>query len=144
MRRALGRVRAAFVGGAATGTSAAGTDELTAAAAGTGELTDVLTAFARPATARDWRGVAPRTVLSEAALPEVVPAEGLPAEGVPSEVLLCAEPASAPTSAAATAVPPTIAAPSPSVTAAVPSQAYGRIRRCFDTRLLPRFATNLP
>ena len=118
MRRALGRVRAALVGGAATGTSAAGTDELAAAAAGTGELTDVLTAFARPATARDWRGVAPRAALSEAALPEVVPAEG-----VPSEVLLGAEPAPAPASATATAVPPTIAAPSPSVTAAVPSQA---------------------
>jgi hypothetical protein len=42
---------------------------------------------------------------------------------VPSEVLLCDEPASAPTSATATAVPPTIPAPSPSVTAAVPSQA---------------------
>jgi hypothetical protein len=91
---------------------------MAAAAAGGGELTGALTAFARPATARDWRGVAPRAVLSEAALPEVVPAEG-----VPSEVLLCDEPASAPTSAAATAVPPTIAAPSPSVTAAVPSQA---------------------
>jgi hypothetical protein len=126
------------VGGAVTATSAAGTDELVAvaagtgeliaAAAGTGDLTGAVTVFARPATARDWRGVAPRTVLSEAALPEVVPAGGVPSEGVPSggvpsEVLLCDEPASAPTSATATAGPPTIPAPSPSVTAAVPSQA---------------------
>ncbi len=123
MRRALGRARAAFVGGAATetsaaGTAAAGTGELTAAAAGRGELNGVMTAVARPATARDWRGVAPRAALSEA-----VPAEGLTAVGVPSEMLLCAGPASAPTSATATAVPPTIAAPNPSVTAAVPSQA---------------------
>ena len=106
------------MGGAVTATSAAGTDDLAAAAAGTDDLTGALTLFARPATARDWRGVAPRTVLSEAALPE-----GVPAAGVPSEVLLCDEPASAPTSATATAVPPTIPAPSPSVTAAVPSQA---------------------
>lgn len=111
------------MGGAVTATSAAGTDELVAVAAGTGDLTGAVTVFARPATARDWRGVAPRTVLSEAALPEVVPAGGVPSGGVPSEVLLCDEPASAPTSATATAVPPTIPAPSPSVTAAVPSQA---------------------
>jgi hypothetical protein len=106
------------VGGVATGTSAAGTDELAAAAADSGELAAALTAFARPATARDWRGVPPRAALSEVALPEAVPAEG-----VPSEVLFGAEPASAPTSAMAMAVPPTIAAPSPNVTAAVPSQA---------------------
>lgn len=106
------------MGGAVTARSAAGTDELAAAEAGTGDLAGALTLFARPATARDWRGVAPRTVLSEAALPE-----GVPSGGVPSEVLLCDEPASAPTSATATAVPPTIPAPSPSVTAAVPSQA---------------------
>jgi hypothetical protein len=45
---------------------------------------------------------------------------------------------SAPESAIATAAPPTIATPIPRVTAPAPSQAYGWMRRCFDTDRLPR------
>ena len=51
---------------------------------------------------------------------------------------------SAPESAMATAAPPTIAAPSPRVTAPAPSQAYGWMRRCFDTDRLPRVVIQLP
>ena len=51
---------------------------------------------------------------------------------------------SAPESATATAAPPTIAAPIPRVTAPAPSQAYGWMRRCFDTDRLPRYVIQLP
>jgi len=51
---------------------------------------------------------------------------------------------SAPESATATAAPPTIAAPIPRVTAPAPSQAYGWMRRCFDTDRLPRDVIQLP
>jgi len=58
--------------------------------------------------------------------------------------LLVAPTPSAPESAMATAAPPTIAAPIPRVTAPAPSQAYGWMRRCFDTDRLPRVVIQLP
>ena len=57
------------------------------------------------------------------------------ADGAADEALaeVSAAPVPVPVSAMATAVPPTIAAPNPSVTAPAPSQAYGWIRPCLAT-----------
>jgi hypothetical protein len=98
----------------------AGVEELAAAgtgipAAATSEV-GAFARFARTAAARDARGVPPSFgdwAFGDDA--EVVLA-------APSEVSFREEPASEPASATATAVPPTIEAPRPSVTAAAPNQ----------------------
>jgi len=61
-----------------------------------------------------------------------------------AELAEVAELSVAPASATATAVPATVAAPMPNVTAPAPSQAYGEIRRCLATEKLPRVIGHLP
>ena len=122
----------------------AGVDALAAAgtgipAAATSEV-GAVARFARTAAARDARGAPPP--FGDWAFGDW--AFGDDAEVVlaaPSEVSFREEPASVPVSATATAVPPTIEAPRPSVTAAAPNQVYGAIRRCFDTERPPRLST---
>ena len=96
----------------------------------------------RPRSPADATAVreARATGLRRAVAPEVVDPD--------SELLLVAlseAPApSAPESAMATAAPPTIAAPIPRATALAPSQAYGWMRRRFDTDRFPRVVIQLP
>jgi len=140
-------------GADATGaTSAAGWGLTTLTAARNGALA-VAGAFVGAAVPSGGATRFPRSPADDAAAMREARATGLrradaPDRGVdPDAGLLMAlseAPAPAPVSANATAVPPTIAAPSPRVTAPAPSHAYGWIRRCFDTERLPRVVIQLP
>mgnify|MGYP007086496043 FL=1 len=139
VRRAVGRLTGSPLDGIATGIPptalTAGVEALAAAGIGVPPAATVevgaVARFARTAADRDPRGVRPS--FGDWAFGDV--AEALPA--VPSEMSFCG----APVSATATAVPPTIEAPRPSVTAAAPNQVYGVTRRCFDTEMPLQFGT---
>jgi len=143
VRRAVGRLTGSPLDGIATGipptAGTAGVEALAAAGIGVPPAATfevgAVARFARTAADRDPRVVPPS--FGDWAFGDV--AEVLPA--VPSEMSFCGDPASVPVSATATAVPPTIEAPRPSVTAAAPNQVYGVTRRCFDTEMPLRFGT---